>query len=338
MADGPSSVNITPRRNNGGGSGAGARETLHARDYRGLTGSMKLKRLIASLAAFALGLSGCATGAPVETPPPGAVPGPALWQVADEDTTIYLFGTVHALPKDKNWFDGRIERAFNSADELVTEVDISDVTGSAGVLQSAGALAGGQSLRALMTPENRKEYEAALVSLGLPVEALDQIEPWYAAMTLSLLPLVRSGYDTASGVEQALGGRAGEAKKRAALETVGDQIALFDGMPLDAQLAFLDQTVEAMPDATNTLDAMVAEWLEGDAVQLAALLNAELTDPVLYDRLLTSRNAKWAGWIENRLAQPGTVFIAVGAGHLAGKGSVQDQLRERGVKVRRVWQ
>jgi uncharacterized protein YbaP (TraB family) len=299
---------------------------------------MNFKRLIAAVAAFSLGLAGCATGAVVETPPPGAVPGPALWQVADEDTTIYLFGTVHALPKDKNWFDGRIERAFDASDELVTEVDITDITGSAGVLQSAGALPEGQSLRELMTPENRREYEAALVSLGLPVEALDQIEPWYAAMTLSLLPLLRSGYDTESGVEQSLGGRAGEGKKRAALETVGDQIALFDGMPMDAQLAFLDQTVESIPKATSTLDAMVAEWLEGDAVQLAALLNAELTDPVLYERLLTSRNANWAGWIERRLAEPGTVFIAVGAGHLAGAGSVQDQLRERGLKVRRIWQ
>jgi uncharacterized protein YbaP (TraB family) len=93
-----------------------------------------------------------------------------------------------------------------------------------------------------------------------------------------------------------------------------------------------------MPKATSTLDAMVAEWLEGDAVQLAALLNAELTDPVLYERLLTSRNANWAGWIERRLAEPGTVFIAVGAGHLAGRGSVQEQLRDRGLRVKRVWQ
>ena len=67
------------------------------------------------------------------------------------------------------------------------------------------------------------------------------------------------------------------------------------------------------------------------------MINAELTSPVLYERLLTSRNANWAEWIERRLAQPGTVFVAVGAGHLAGRGSVQDQLERRGVKVTRVW-
>ena len=300
---------------------------------------MIFKRLIASLAAFSLGLAGCApTPGLSDTPPPDAVPGPALWAVSDADTTIYLFGTVHALPRDKTWFDERIERAFNASDELVTEIDLADAAASAQSLQAAGLLPEGQSLRALMSPDNRLEYEAALVTLGLRVEALDRLEPWFAAMTLSLLPLLRSGYDTASGVEQALGGRAGESKKRGALETIDEQIALFDSMPPEAQLSFLDQTIEAIPHATNSLDAMVAEWLEGDAVALAALLNSELSDPVLYARLLTTRNANWAGWIERRLEQPGTVFVAVGAGHLAGKGSVQDQLRTHGLKVRRIWQ
>ncbi len=295
---------------------------------------MSLKRFLATtVAALSLGASACAS---VHTPPPGAVPGPALWQVADEDTTIYLFGTVHALPEGKNWFDGRIERAFNSADELVTEIDVSSAASSAQALQAASALPEGQTLRALMTDENRQQYEAALVGLGLPVEALDKYEPWFAAMTLSLLPLLRSGYQTQSGVELSLNGRAGD-KTRGALETIEQQVDLFDTLPQEAQLAFLDGTVEKLDDATSTLDAMVGEWLEGDALALAGLLNAELTDPVLYDRLLTSRNANWAAWIENRLEQPGTVFIAVGAGHLAGAGSVQEQLKDRGLKVRRVW-
>jgi uncharacterized protein YbaP (TraB family) len=78
--------------------------------------------------------------------------------------------------------------------------------------------------------------------------------------------------------------------------------------------------------------------MKGDADALAALLNAELDDPVLYQRLLTQRNAHWAGWVEQRLAQPGTVFVAVGAGHLAGADSVQRQLARRGLKVERIWQ
>jgi uncharacterized protein YbaP (TraB family) len=295
---------------------------------------MKLKRLIASAAAFSLGVVGCAT---VQAPPPGAVPGPALWTLKDEDTTIYLFGTVHALPKDKPWFDARIERAFNSADELVTEIDVSDMAASAQALAGAGRLPDGQNLREMMTPENRQQFEAALVSLGLPVEGLDRMEPWFAAVTLSLLPLLRAGYEPQSGVEQALSGRGGE-RKRTGLETVEQQVAVFDEMPLEAQLRFLDQTVESVGKGSATLDAMVAEWIEGDAEQLAQLMNAELDDPQLYARLLTQRNANWAEWLHRRLDTPGTVFVAVGAGHLAGVGSVQDQLATRGLKVQRVWQ
>ena len=295
---------------------------------------MKLKRfLAAAAAALSLGTGACAS---VDTPPAGAVPGPALWRVSDADTTIYLFGTVHALPQASNWFDGRIERAFASADELVTEIDVSSAAGSAEALQTASLLPEGQSLRALMKDDDREQYEAALVGLGLPVEALDRYEPWFAAMTLSLLPLLRSGYEAQSGVEQSLSGRA-DGKTRGALETIEEQVALFDTLPQEAQLTFLDETVEKLPEATSTLDAMVAEWIEGDAAALAAMINAELTSPVLYERLLTSRNANWAEWIERRLAQPGTVFVAVGAGHLAGRGSVQEQLERRGVKVTRVW-
>src|SRR6478735_9829490 len=299
---------------------------------------MKLKRLIATAAALSLSLSGCAgMQAHAETPPPGAVPGPALWKVADADTTIYLFGTVHALPQGKEWFDGRIERAFDAADEIVTEVDLRDQSASTAAMQSAGMLPEGMSLRGLMTPENRQQFEAALVGLGLPVEALDRMEPWLASLTMSLLPLLRQGYQTESGVEMALSGKA-EGKQRGALETIAQQIDLFDGMPMDAQLTFLDKTVEAIPEAKTSLDAMVAEWIEGDADSLAELLNAELDDPVLYARLLTQRNANWAEWVKWRLQQPGTVFVAVGAGHLAGKQSVQRLLKRRGVKVERVWQ
>jgi uncharacterized protein YbaP (TraB family) len=305
--------------------------------FEGAFTAMLFKRLIASAAALSLGLGGC-MNARIETPPPGAVPGPALWQVSDKDTTIYLFGTVHALPKDKDWFDSRIERAFDASGELVTEVDISDLAGSTQALQAQGMLPEGQSLRDMMMPMDREEYEMALVSLGIPVEALDRYEPWLAAMTLSLLPLLRAGYDTQSGVEMSLGQKAGADKKRGALETIDQQIELFDGMPTEAQLSFLDQTVGQIPKASNSLDAMVAEWIDGDAAELARLMNAELTDPVLKDRLLIQRNAHWADWIKRRLDSPGTVFIAVGAGHLAGKGSVQDQLRQRHVKVKRIWQ
>jgi uncharacterized protein YbaP (TraB family) len=288
-----------------------------------------LRRLFASL--LVLALPGCATD--LYAPDPAYV-APAMWQVSDKDTTIYLFGTVHALSEDTEWFAGPIEHAYEASDELVTEIEIGNPEADAQTIAARAPLAEG-NLRDLMKPDDRAQYEAAMVTLGLPVEALDRFEPWYAAMTLTLLQAQRGGFDAASGADTSLAARA-EGKTRTALETVDEQIALFDALPMEAQLTFLDETVESMGRPVDLLALMIDKWLQGDAAALAAMMNEEIDDPVLYDRLLTARNARWADWIKQRMAQPGTVFVAVGAGHLAGKGSVQDMLRQRGLKVRRV--
>ncbi len=301
---------------------------------------MSLKRLLAAFfAMFGFALSACAAPvevAVVETPPADAISGPALWQLSDEDTTIYLFGTVHVLPDGVEWYDARIARAFDAADVLVTEVDVSDQAAMADYIAGAAALAGGQTMRSLMSDENRTQYDAAMTALGLPPAALDGYEPWFAALNLSVLPLLQAGYNPTSGVEMALAERA-TGKERTELETIEQQIGLFDGMAMEYQLTYLDSTVESVGDVVPLVNEMVAEWLEGDAVRLAEIMNGEMDDDYLYSRLLIDRNANWVQWIEQRMAQPGTVFVAVGAGHLAGQGSVQDQLQQRGHTVTRIW-
>jgi uncharacterized protein YbaP (TraB family) len=289
-----------------------------------------LRKLFALL--FALALPGCAT---TLYAPDERFVTPAMWEVSDKDTTVYLFGTIHALTSDTQWYAGPIEQAYEASDELVTEIALGNAEADAQVIATRALLADGQNLRELMTSDNRAQFEEALIALGLPVGSMDRYEPWYAAMTLTLLQVGQSGFDPQSGAEAALTSRTG-GKKQSALETVEQQVELFDGLPMEAQLVFLDETVEATGVAADTLQVMVDRWLAGDAEGLAVLMNDELDDPVLYDRLLTARNARWAEWIARRMEQPGTVFVAVGAGHLAGKGSVQELLRARGVKVRRV--
>ncbi len=302
---------------------------------------MKLKLLATStLAALSLALPGTLAAqeaTSTDTMPAGAVPGPALWQVKDEDTTIYLFGTVHVLPRDVQWMDSRIENAFAASDELVFEIDMDDHAKLQQVVMQKAALAGDQTLRELMSEEDRTQYEAALGGFGMPAAAFDRMEPWMAAMTLSVLPLLQAGYSPETGVEMALKARAAD-KERAALETIEEQIGLFDTLPMDVQLTYLDETVEAIPETAATIDEMVGHWLKGDAVSLATLMNEEMENPELYKLLLTDRNANWTQWIDQRMEQPGTVFIAVGAGHLAGEDSVQELLEEQGVEVTRIWQ
>jgi len=263
--------------------------------------------------------------------------GPALWKVADEDTTIYLFGTVHVLPKELEWYDATIATALKGSDMIVTEIKM-DKASEADLQQLSmklGLLPPGTTLRSLLTPEQTATYEAGLAKLGAPPEAFDPVKPWLAGLTLSLLPLMQQGYDPNSGVEKILLAKAGT-KPQGALETAEFQLGIFDNMPTEAQVAFMMEAVEGMDEIKPMLDRMVAEWAEGDAAELANIMNEGMTDPAVAEALLYSRNANWAEWIDTRLDEPGTVFIAVGAGHLAGAKSVQDYLAQKGITVARV--
>lgn len=268
---------------------------------------------------------------------PMAAKGPALWKVADEDTTIYLFGTVHVLPKEIEWYDATIDQALTGSDIIVTEIPMDKASEAQlqALTMTKGMLPAGTTLRSLLDPEQTVAYEAALAKLGAPPEAFDAFKPWLAGLTLSLLPLMQQGYTPDSGVEKVLLGKAGD-KPQGALETAEFQLGIFDGMEQAAQVTFLMEAAQGMDEVAPMLNRMVAEWAEGDADALAAIMNEGMTDPVVAEALLYSRNANWAEWIDTRLDTPGTVFIAVGAGHLAGAKSVQDYLAEKGITTMRV--
>ncbi len=296
----------------------------------------KLARGLGAAAALAFA-GACATTPPLPAAP--AVPGPALWKVADKDTTIYLFGTVHALPKDVPWMRGAIGPALAASDTLVTEVDLAEKDPAAmqqSLLKTA-FLPQDENLRGLLTDDQRAKYEAELSKLGMPVESFDRYEPWYAALMFALIPLAKEGIVGDNGVEQALGTAAGSQKQHGALETVDYQLSIFDTLPRDAQIDYMMQTLEGNDDIKALLDAMVAEWLKGDADNLARLMNDDMAgDEALMEKLLWQRNRTWADWVAKRLEAPGTVFVAVGAGHLAGAKSVQADLAAKGIKVSRV--
>jgi hypothetical protein len=126
-------------------------------------------------------------------------------------------------------------------------------------------------------------------------------------------------------------------KPVSALEGFEEQLGFFDNMPESDQMGLLVATVDEFGEIESTLDRMVERWGAGDPDALAKEMNDQLGKlPNVEKILLTDRNDRWADWIKTRLDKPGTVFMAVGAGHLAGKGSVQDALAKRGIKAERV--
>lgn len=308
-----------------------------------------MKPLFTGIATLALAIGSSACTQMQSTPTPVAstsVPasamemdGPALWRIADEDTTIYVFGTVHVLPDDVEWYSGPVKTAIDSSETLVTEIDMSPATMAqmGALVQRLAMLPQGTTLRSLLNEEQLVAYEAGLTELGLPVNALDTLEPWMATLSISQIAMAKAGFSGENGTEKVLEETVGDTKGRDALETAEFQLSIFDGLPQDAQIDYLMETLAEIDGLAPMLKTMVDEWAEGDVQQLGAILNEAMeADPVLAERLLYARNANWAVWIDDRLDAPGTIFMAVGAGHLAGTQKLQDKLAERGIEMTRI--
>lgn len=265
---------------------------------------------------------------------------PALWKVSDPDTTIYLFGTIHLLPKGTNWHSPAVDTAIGSSSELVVETILDDKNPQAvlGTLMELGISPGLPPLADRVPADKRARLNELLAKTGMPAGGLDRFETWTASLILLGPQLMDYGLDPKSGVETNLKQRfEGAGKKIGQLETNAEQFGFFDTLPEDAQRKFLEGVLDAPGDAKDTLDTMIKAWSSGDVTAMGKAFNDEMEgEPALKLALLDRRNANWTRWIESRLGQPGTVLVAVGAGHLAGDGSVVRLLEKRGLKVTRL--
>jgi hypothetical protein len=264
---------------------------------------------------------------------------PALWEVHDQDTRIYLFGTIHVLKPGLTWFDAVVKTAFEKSDTLALEVVDPDPAAMQQIISKyAMATSGSKPIVEQLPAEKRDGYLKVLADIRVPPSAFDSYQPWMAGLVLSLAGLPKLGYDPAKGVEKVLTAAAKATNKPIVeLETAEQQLGYFAAMPNALQLAFLGSAIDDYPKLGTELGKMIDQWAAGDPEALGATMNEGMRDtPELAKILLTDRNARWAKWIEARLQTPGTVFLAVGAGHLAGADSVQAFLAKDRVKAERV--
>jgi uncharacterized protein YbaP (TraB family) len=257
---------------------------------------------------------------------------PPLWHVRDGDTEIWLLGTIHALPPGVRWATPAVSRAIDGADLLVTEIPAADPQKAAAMFEEFAAVPGLPPLAARLPRTMGGALEKAVAASGVPAATLDGMRSWAAAVTIGAGPVRSAGASPDFGVEAALAQRfAG--RRRAAFETQAWQLGQFAALPETAQRVMLARAVQDSGGYATTL----AAWTRGDAAGLAASVDPGFHGaPIVRAVLLTRRNARWSGWIARRMAAPGRVLVAVGAGHLVGRDSVVAMLRARGLKVERV--
>ena len=249
-------------------------------------------------------------GASIAAPP---VDEPAMFVVRDADTTIYLFGTFHALDGQSQWFGSQVRNAFEQSDELVLETLIPE-----------------QPMPGQFVPAVRAPSVTPSAS--------------FLATTRMAINAGRSqGMQVGNGADMVLRRVAeAEGKPVEGLETLQFQLNMFNRMPASAAAApapRAGQLVGASPMAglSRAMGEMQSAWKRGDQTVFVNMLGQlRQASPDTYRMLFTERNERWADWIRARMQTPGTVFVAVGAGHLAGPDSVLVRLAERGIPSQRV--
>lgn len=289
-------------------------------------------------ALAALGIAGLAASAPAATAMHSARP--ALWSVSDADTTIYLFGTIHLLPQDYQWRTAKFDDAVARSQELVVEtiVNENDPREMMNALASLAFTPGLPPIADRVPPAKRPALEEAIKKSGLPRASFDQMETWAAAFMLLGNQFRDMGLKSGAGVEQTLRSTfASQRKPVGQLETNKEQLGFFDTLPESAQRMLLEGAIDQPTEMNKDFSKMLAAWTRGDVKAIATSFNHDLSgSPELKEALLKRRNANWSRWVEQRMAQPGAVMIAVGAGHLAGKDSVIDMLKRDGYRVHRL--
>ncbi|MEL7541393.1 MAG: TraB/GumN family protein [Pseudomonadota bacterium] len=265
---------------------------------------------------------------------------PAMWKLTDDDTTIHMFGTVHLLRPELEWRSDALDQAIADADTIVFEVDMKSPEAQRAIATDflqRGMFDDGRTLKEVLGDEDEAVISAAFDSIGVPIDAMNTFEPWMASVNLGVMKLVNDGYDPNSGVESVIEAEADEAGKSFGyLEQISQQTDAFDLLPEDEQISMLYETALLLDESPQMLDLLVDEWADGDIEGIAKLVaNPDgygFTDAA-YQSLLVKRNEAWVPQIEAMLDEPGSVFIAVGAGHLAGPDSVVTMLRDKGYQI-----
>jgi uncharacterized protein YbaP (TraB family) len=249
------------------------------------------------------------------SPPPPPPTEPAMFVVHDADTTIYLFGTFHALDGDPQWFDHGVRGAFEQSNELVLET---------------------------LLPEGPNAAAEVKEAMGRGPAA--KPSPSFLATTKMAISASRAqGMQVDNGADMVLRHVAeSEGKPVEQLETLEFQLNMFNHLsaaaPKVPASARAGQPVDAQPNLSQTMADLQSAWKRGDQSLFVQMLDQLRNgSPDTYRLMFTERNARWADWIAARLQTPGTVFVAVGAGHLAGKDSVLVRLAEKGIPSQRVY-
>jgi uncharacterized protein YbaP (TraB family) len=261
-----------------------------------------------------------------------------FWQLSLGESSVYLLGSIHVARAGLYPLDRRIEAAFESSDVLALELSLDEREGVAAAtrMMSAARLEPGQRLIDVVSAETWSLLESTLAARGGTLLGLRGFQPWFVALSLTLASMEEAGFSGDNGIDVYFHGRVQPGQRVVALETIDDQLAVFEQLSPTAQEAMLRETLETLDEQPAQLDLAFERWREGDAEALDQLLLEPMRreQPELFEQVFSARNRRMVDSLTALAsAEPARYFVVVGAGHLVGKEGVVALLQGHGRAV-----
>jgi uncharacterized protein YbaP (TraB family) len=260
-----------------------------------------------------------------------------LWELSKPGIEpAYLFGTIHSEDPGVLQLPQPVQQAIDRSHTVVLEM----LLDAEAMMYSSTAMLmmDGRMLSDIIGKPLFRQAASAIRSRGIPEVVLERMKPWAAAVILSM-PASETGLVLDMMLYQSA---LQQGKSVHGLETVQEQLNIFEALPEKDQVMLLQEAV----DNFSGLDAMHAELLDAykarDLAALMALNEAamESGDQQLADEfqqhLVVDRNHRMVERMQVYLRQ-GQVFVAVGALHLPGEEGLLNLLEQQGFTIRRLY-
>lgn len=259
-----------------------------------------------------------------------------VWVVRDDDSTVYMVGTVHMM-------QGTDEDALGVYSDLVAEADevwleiagLSTPPSNMLALLNEYAMSPDRPLSEVLSDEEMDALTALLDEHGIPLEAFENARPWFVYLQLTGIVLAEAGFDPADGLDVHIEEMAEDAEVPVyGFESFESQFSVFAEMDEETQVQILREVLFEAESATQELIASLEAWTTGDLGPLEEVVDDMYRGaPEFYETLIVRRNESFADGVEDILNGEGTALVAVGLAHFAGPHSIPAILEERGYTV-----
>ncbi len=297
---------------------------------------MKFLRLKFVLAVLPLAMFGCAVRTPAQTSTPAH---PAFWVVKGPHATVYLFGSVHLLNKDRAWRTPQFDAALASSQALWLEVTGTDDPKAVQPIIMELGIDAAHPLSTKLSQEQLAKLDTEAKSFNMNEAMMEPMRPWFASLTLGLAPLIQAGVDPNSGVESILTAEFNKNKRPVqGFETIAQQFHFFADLPAKTELDYLNLSIDDFAKGPELFKQLVDAWYKGDQEGLDHLFDDEMRSkyPEIYQVLIAKRNLYFAQRIEELVKGEGTSFVAIGAGHYVGTDGIIALLAKDGFQAQKL--